>query len=254
MNHLNQEELVLSYYGERDTAEHLASCGQCRAELARIKEALDHVAIEVPEPDSTYEARTWERVSWRLRGEKKRVRRSQWMRYVTAAAVLALAFLAGLLWNHRRPNGEVQQTVQNNPSTTIQKTASSTVQQRDRILLVVVSGHFDESERVLLELTNLKADDATDISAERDRAQALLASNRLYRRTALDRGEDSVATILDELEPILLQIAHAPSQVSAEELRSMQKRVESKGLVMKLRVVRADVRTTSAAQLKQPNV
>jgi hypothetical protein len=128
---------------------------------------------------------------------------------------------------------------------------ASTQQQRDRILLVVVSDHFDESERILIELSNLKPEEGIDIGPERERAEALLASNRLYRRTAQDRGEDSVATLLDDLEPVLLQIAHAPSQVSADELRAIQKRVEAKGLVLKLRVVRSNVK--SAAHIQQPN-
>jgi hypothetical protein len=65
-----------------------------------------------------------------------------------------------------------------------------------------------------------------------------------------------VATLLDELEPVLMQIAHAPSQASADELRAIQKRVEAKGLVFKLRVVRADVRATSSAvrAQQQPNI
>jgi len=129
----------------------------------------------------------------------------------------------------------------------------STQQQRDRILLVVVGDHFDESERVLVELTNLTPGGKTDITNERERAEELLASNRLYRRTATDRGEENVATLLDELEPVLMQIAHAPSQVSADELRSMQKRVEAKGLVFKLRVVRAGVRSESKLP-QQPTI
>ena len=73
----------------------------------------------------------------------------------------------------------------------------------------------------------------------------LHASNPHYRTAALERGEGDVATLLVELEPVLMQIAHAPEQVSAEELRAMQKRVETKGLVFKLRVVRADVKRTT---------
>ncbi|HJQ37014.1 MAG TPA: hypothetical protein VKB93_07740, partial [Thermoanaerobaculia bacterium] len=65
---------------------------------------------------------------------------------------------------------------------------------------------------------------------------------------------ESVATLLDDLEPVLMQIAHAPTQMSEKELRSIQKRVEAKGLVLKLRVVRASVRAKSSANLQQPNV
>lgn len=245
MTHLSQEDLILTYYRELDADAHLAECDACRAELAKLAGVLDAVTPpEVPEPSDDYEVRVWDRLSWRLRGEKKK--RGHWMQWAAAAAVLALAFLAGLLVN-RRDRQTPQQiatshTTTASPATANQPAAASTQQQRDRILLVVVGDHFDQSERMLVELTNRTPDGEVDISTERERAEELLASNRLYRRTAADRGEEQVATLLDELEPVLLQLAHAPSQVSAEELRSMQKRVEAKGIVFKLRVVRADVR------------
>jgi hypothetical protein len=253
MNHLNQDELVLSYYGEPslDTGrrEHLSQCDECRAELASLAVLLDRVTpVEVPEPEADYEARTWNRLQWRLRGERKK--RPTWMPWLAAAAMVIIAFLGGVLWKSSiRHEATKVATTATAPAATPASAAQQQVS-RDRVLLVVVGEHMDQSERILVELTNLNASGSTDITAERDRAQELLASNRLYRTSALDRGEDSVATLLDELEPVLLQIAHAPDQVSAEELRAMQKRVEAKGLVFKLRVVKADVHrdaVTSAA-------
>ncbi|MFP5246858.1 MAG: hypothetical protein ACLGH0_09205, partial [Thermoanaerobaculia bacterium] len=240
---------------------HLASCEDCRGELAKLANVLDRVTpVEVPEPDHGFEARTWDRVAWKLRGangaagsqparfDGLRAHRSI-AAWLAAAAMLAVAFLAGIFATRdNAPRTEQVATTTTTPATTTQPVAT-TQQQRDRILLVVVGDHFDESERVLVELTNLTPSGNTDITNEREQAEELLASNRLYRRTALDRGEEQVATLLDELEPVLLQIAHAPSQVSDSELRRLQKRVEAKGLVFKLRVVRADVRKTY-----QPNV
>lgn len=256
MKHLSHDELVLSYYGEPDLGarrSHLDACADCQAELQRLSHILDQVTPEgVPEPDSGYEARVWDRLQWRLRSEKKTPRR-QWVKWVAAAAMLALAFFAGLLWNRSHTNIAPGANNVTSANTTVSNTPTPAEQGRDRILLVVVGDHFDESERVLVELTNLTPGDGADISAERERAEELLASNRLYRTTATRRGEESVATLLDELEPVLMQIAHAPSQVSAEELRSIQKRVEKKGLVFKLRVLRADVRATATPNI-QPNV
>lgn len=248
MNHLSHEDFVLSYYGEpglgEDRRVHLEHCQQCRDELVSLASVLDRVTpVEVPEPADDYEHRVWDRVQWRLRGERRHGRMA-WTTWIAVAAMIALAFIGGLLWN-RRSNKEPQ------PIATATATATTTVapaatpqqqqQSRDRILLVVVGEHFDESERMLVELTNLTPKGTTDITNERARAEELLASNRLYRTSTEGRGEEDVATLLDELEPVLLQLAHAPSRVSAEELRAIQKRVEAKGLVFKLRVVRADV-------------
>lgn len=258
MSHLTQEEFILNYYRELDSRAHLDACAECREELARLANVLDQVKpLEVPEPDEEFESRVWNRLSWRLRGEKQRSRgrRATW---IAAAAMLVIAFLAGVLVTRRdTPDQVATATAPGTPAVgtpaPAAQPAASTQQQRDRILLVVVSDHFDQSERVLVELTNLQPDGQTDITTERDRAEELLASNRLYRRTAAGRGEENVATLLDELEPILMQIAHAPSQVSEEELRSMQKRVETKGLVFKLRVVRAGVRSETRPT-QQPTI
>ncbi len=250
MNHLTQEEFVLSYYGEpelgADRREHLAQCQACASELAALAAVLDQVTpVDVPEPGDDYEARVWSRLQWRLRGEKKRDRFT-WVKSAAIAATVIIAFLAGVLWKSSTP--DVSQPARVATATTTATPASTQTAEtsQTRILLVVVGEHFDQSERVLVELTNLTPDGNTDITTERERAEELLATNRLYRRTALERGEEDVATLLDELEPVLLQIAHSPSQVSAEELRAMQKRVETKGLVFKLRVVRADVHRSAA--------
>jgi hypothetical protein len=257
--HFTQDEFILAYYGEPDARrEHLDACHDCRAELARLANVLDRVTpVEVPDPADDYEARVWDRMSWRLRPRNLHARKRKspvLTKWLAAAAMLAVAFLGGLLWN-RSNTGPVQIANQPSTQTAIEPaSAASTQQQRDRILLVVVGDHLDDSERMLIELTNLTAKSDVDVTTEQQRAEELLASNRLYRRTAIDRGEDRVATLLDELEPVLMQIAHGPTQMSPEELRKVQKRVETKGLVFKLRVLRADVRATSVPHLQQPNI
>lgn len=259
MSHLSQEEFILSYYGEPELAEarrqHLASCDACSAELASLATVLDKVTpVDVPEPGPGFEARVWDRLQWRLRGERRR--RTRWARSVAVAAAVAIAFFAGILWkasDRVEPARIAVTATTTRPAADVQ-TGAQQQQSRDRVLLVVVGEHFDESERVLVELTNITPDGSTDISGARDRAQELLASNRLYLGSATDRGEGDVATLLDELEPVLMQLAHAPDEISVQELRAMQKRVESKGLVFKLRVVRADVHRTARTSRATTNI
>jgi anti-sigma factor RsiW len=257
MNHLSQEDIVAAYYGEPGSEEHLAACAECRAELARLATVLDRVtAPEVPEPADDYEDRVWQRLRWRMRSEATKSRLTGLMKWTAVAAVTFMAFCTGLLW--RKQAAPIPQEAAVRQTQTAQPVSNTpnTQAQRDRILLVVVNDHFDRSERVLVELTNLTPNESPiDIDAERAVAEELLTSNRLYRRTALDRGEESVATLLDELEPVLMQIAHAPNDMTADELRRIQKRVEAKGLVFKLRVVRNDTRTGEQANnVNQPNV
>jgi hypothetical protein len=102
--HFTHDDFVLAYYGEPDIDDrraHLDACAECRAELTRLASVLDQVTpAEVPEPAEDYEARVWDRVSWRLRSERKheKPRLSRWL---AIAAAILVAFIGGLLVNRR---------------------------------------------------------------------------------------------------------------------------------------------------------
>lgn len=255
--HLTNDEFILAYYGEPELGSrraHLQACAACSAEVAKLAEILDRVTpVETPEPADDYEQRVWQRLEWRLPAERKRLRASRTARWAGVAAVVTLVFVTSVLLI-RRDASTPTPVASTKPLVQPAANDGTAEKTRDRILLVVVSDHFDESERMLIELTNLDPQNDADLSSERGRAEELLASNRLYRQTARDRGEEQVATLLDELEPVLMQIAHTPSQVSAEEIRAIQDRVEAKGLVFKLRVVKTDVRATAAPPIQQPTI
>jgi hypothetical protein len=113
---------------------------------------------------------------------------------------------------------------------------------RDRILLVAVGDHLEKSQMVLMELVNAPANGTEDISHEQQRAEDLLNSNRLYRMTAQEVGDRRLANVLDELERVLVEIAHEPSKVDSEELKDLQRRIEAQGVLFKVRVVGANIR------------
>jgi hypothetical protein len=121
---------------------------------------------------------------------------------------------------------------------------------RDRLLLIVVSDHLDSSERMLMEVANANPKRSFDVSGERKRAEELVASNRIYRQSAAGSGDARVAMLLADLEPILVELAHADDKLMPDELVALQKRIESKGLLFKVRVVGAQVggREVPAAQ------
>jgi hypothetical protein len=51
-----------------------------------------------------------------------------------------------------------------------------------------------------------------------------------------------LATVLDELERILVEVAASPDALSASDLERVRERIESRGLLFKVRVVSSDVR------------
>ena len=113
---------------------------------------------------------------------------------------------------------------------------------RERILLVAVGDHLERSQTVLLELVNARPGQSLDVASERERAGDLVADNRLYRQTAARDGDTRVASVLDDLEPVLLEIARGPDRLTPEEVENLRQRIEGDGILFKVRVVGSAVR------------
>jgi len=233
MKHVNQEQLVMLYYGEEETAEvreHIAACESCKAAYQALEASLQEVELPVPERGSEYGAEVWRRLRPEL-GVPQR-RHSFWQtmlpprRWAVAAATAVLvvcAFVAGRFWPWET-GGKAPRPI--------------AAQVRERVLLVAVGDHLDRSQMVLLELVNATpAEHGVDISAEQKRAGDLILSNRLYRQTAARSGDPGVANVLDDLERVLLEIAHSPSRLSTNEFEDLRRRVEAQGLLFRVRVI-----------------
>jgi len=240
MNHISEEQLVLLYYGESNEAaaidQHLVECEACRAEFRALQSVLNTVdSAPVPERGAEYGKAVWQRIEKRI-GRRKRRSFSQWMIWAPAmAALLVTAFLAGRL-THKPTGPEV----------------AKNQQIRERILMVAVGDHLERSQMVLAELSN--APDHVgklDITDERQMASELLDDNRLYRQTARSTGDTAVANVLDDLERVLLEIAHSPTEVSSSQLDDLRQQIESRGLLFKVRVMGSQAREQQAAPAPQ---
>ena len=99
--------------------------------------------------------------------------------------------------------------------------------------------HVEQSGLLLRAFRNLRpATQAkgNDLDYERRRAQQLFYQNVLLRREADAAGDVEVATLLESLEPILLDIANLPARAPDEDVRAINERVERKNLVALLQV------------------
>jgi hypothetical protein len=261
MQHLTEEQLVLHHYhdadGAADVQEHLAACAECRAQFETLRRVLALVdSMPIPERGERYSEEVWTRLRWKLGSERRRLR--HWQIGFAAAAMLAIAFVSGILWHQRTASvgagalAGARAPESGRAHTTA--TAPETIKP-NQILFVVVSDHLDQSERMLMEVANADACRTFDMSEEGRRAEDLVASNRIYRLTAQQRGETRIASLLSDIEPILLELAHAGPSLSPEALAVLQKRIESKGLLFKVRVMNAQVegRETAAAHPKGTN-
>lgn len=250
MQHLTEEQLVLHHYHDGDGAaeveKHLATCADCRAQSDTLRRVLALVdTMPIPERGERYGEEVWTRLRWKLGSERRRFR--NWQIGFAAAAVLAIAFVSGILW-HQRTSSVGGPALGPTALTSTGHMVSAPVEQPkpNQILLVVVSDHLDQSERMLMEVANADAKRSFDMSGQSKRAEDLVASNRIYRLTAQQRGETRIASLLSDLEPVLLELAHADQSLTPEKLAALQKRIDDKGLLFKVRVVSAQTKGTDS--------
>jgi hypothetical protein len=252
--HLSEEQLVLHHYHDDDAPaaaeQHLGACAECRAEYQMLRRVLA-VVSEAPAPErgEQYGAEVWNRLRWKL-GRQPRVRRAVWIPALATAAVLAIVFMAGALWHSRTaPHSGTPMIAETHTAaagTQVAATSQNTLAQGDRFLVVVVSDHLDSTERMLLEVANADPKKSLDTSASAKRAEELVASNRIFRQTASQRGDARIASVLSDIEPVLLELSHAGNNLTADELSALQKRIESRGLLLKVRVTSAKTGETEA--------
>ena len=247
MNHLNEEQLVLYYYGEEAASaeEHLGACESCRDAYHTLQRVLNSVdSLPVPERGADYEARVWREVAQRL-PRRSPFRWLAWRPLLAAAAMAGLviaAFLVGR--SFEKPGARNPQTMAADP------------QIRERVLLVAVGDHLERSQMVLVELANAGTPKGRplDISYEQRAAEDLLESNRLYRQTAASSGDEAMASLLDELERVLLEIAHSPSEISASQLEDLREEIQNRGILFKVKVFGSNMeqRETAPPSVSKP--
>jgi hypothetical protein len=150
----------------------------------------------------------------------------QWALAGSMVALLVAAFVAGRFWPRPVPPGVAPNVARVNPQ---------------QVVLVAVGGHLERSEMLLVEIMNSDASAPLDFSAEQGRARDLLDANHLYRVSAQQAGDPKIARLLDELGRVLAEVANGPKEMSPGDLKEIRQRIESEGLLFKVRVVGSDV-------------
>jgi hypothetical protein len=270
VQHLTQDDLVLYRYQESPDAaaveRHLAACRQCRDEYAALERVLGLVETgfgtsHVPEPAASYERQVWMNVERRIAEEANR---PWWMFWradgfgyglvpqmaLTAAIVLLLAgsFFVdrGSFFKDRaaRPSlpdaGAIVRT--GSPVSPGGTPSKSTGDARGRVLYAAVGEHLQRSELMLVEFNNVEADGPIDLKPQQEWAEDLVSENRLYRQSAAEAGQAQMVSVLDDLERVLLEVAHAPERADGEQLDRLRTRLDTQDLLFKVRVAGAGLR------------
>ena len=99
--------------------------------------------------------------------------------------------------------------------------------------------HFEKSETLLVAFRNVRLNEpgtASEVAYERKRAQQLVYQNMMLRREADTSGDVQTSSLLESLEPILIDIANLPDKPDKDAVRVIRERVERKNIVPLLRV------------------
>lgn len=109
MSHPTEEQLIEAYYGAPSPVfhSHIEACAECAAEYLNLSETLNALADDtLPQRRSSYGAQVWSRLAPQLRS-KRRV--PKFLAIAAAAALLAVAFFAGMWTERRHPQPTVLQ-------------------------------------------------------------------------------------------------------------------------------------------------
>lgn len=236
MRELHDDDLILHYYGESENPEEIRELLATSPELAARYESLcrtldavgdSMIGDSVPERPASYGTEVWAKLQPRLQAPRARLlfwparedRRALVGWLAAAVLLIAVGFMAGRFWP-----APVEDAV-------------LSAEARERILVRTMAAHLQRSERLFTEVANAEAGGAVDLSAERRWAEDLLTANRLYRQITRRGGRPMLSSLLDDLEPFLLELAHSPSEIPTEDLADLRARIEEQALLFKMRVV-----------------
>ena len=138
---------------------------------------------DVPHRPAEYEDQVWNRLEPKLGGRSRWsawFAPRRWVPALAAVAVLVIAFLAGR-YSPRAGQPQV---------------AGEASAVRERVLLVAVGDHLERSKMLLVELANADPSQKLAIADEREIAQDLVHTNRLYRQTAVSAGDERVVSLV----------------------------------------------------------
>lgn len=242
-SHPTEDELVLLFYGdtgadeERRLAGHIETCAECQPVWREIKASLAAVdAAGIPEPPADFERVMWAKVQREI-GDIQPAARwwapNYWLATTSLAVVILAVTLGPLVWN-RQKAAEAEAA---NGSAAVSKSS-----QPERALLVAMDEHLERSELLLVELMN-----ADDPGIEPSAADDLLLSSRLYRQTATQTGHTELASMLEDLERVLVEIARGPQELKKNDLDALRTRITDEDLLFKVRVVTDEVRKRQQA-------
>jgi hypothetical protein len=256
MNSITDDDLVLYHYRDGLDADRveqittaLAASEALRERYASIERAIAHFDQNEIAPDPDLGARLWRRLEPQLkqtgvitssssaRGGANIHEHSVFDRLrawlapaplrsaFVAAAVLIVAISVGFLVG--------RQSVTVSPLVVSTETDASAA----RVLDAYVAANLRATERVLLTASN--SSDASLLDGNRELAQSLVESNRLYALAAARAGNAQLANFLRQLEPVLISLANQPGNAAIQSSEDLRTFLDATDLLFQVRATEA---------------
>lgn len=246
MNPITDDDLVLYRYRDgldaarlEQIATALAESPALRERYAAIERAIAHFDSQDLEPDPDLGSRLWRRLSPQLEEAGVVVTTSRrmldrlraWLTppqakfaFAVAATVLVaigVGFVVG------------RQSVTAPPQVAANDVGAAAA----RVLEAYVAANLRATEGVLLTASN--SGDASLLEGNRELAQSLVESNRLYALAAARAGNSQLATFLRQLEPVLLSLANQPGTATLQSSEDLRHFLDSTDLLFQVRTIEA---------------
>jgi hypothetical protein len=251
MNPITDDDLVLYLYRDGLDADRiaqitaaLAASSALRERYAAIEHAVAHFGQDEIAPDPDLGARLWQRLEPQLEEARvfvsapsERGRRSvldrlrAWLAppplrlAFAGAAVVVVAIGVGFLVGRE--------------SVTVPPLVASTEADGSaaRVLDAYVAENLRATEGVFLTASN--SGDATLLEGNRELAQSLVESNRLYALAAARAGNTRLADFLRQLEPVLLSLANQPGTAAVQSSEDLRRFLDATDLLFQVRATQA---------------
>lgn len=96
--------------------------------------------------------------------------------------------------------------------------------------------HLDQTQLLLRAFRNADDGAVTDLAYERELSRELLNRNRLLRRSAEPGADTRAEELLNNIEPLLLDIANLPERVAPDEVRSLKELIREQQMIPALQL------------------
>lgn len=266
MNTIRDSDLILYHYRDGLDAAALAAIERAlqqspalQQRYAALRATLGAAdAQPLPQPDAGFDERLWQRFEARLDAESASTRtprephrragatarrdtatpRRSWLRPAASALALAAALGLGFFLGRQpaQPPG-MPTHIATTTATTAGDPASTPEKLSTRVLDAYVAAHLRETEGVVL--TAVNSGNADLLAGNRELAAALIDSNRLYAQAAQRAGNARLANFLQQLEPLLIELANPPAADPIQGSEGLRDYVDKSDVLFQLRAIQA---------------